>query len=310
MLLIAGGVISAALLWLGPQIGAAARTRSLHLAWGLRACGGRAGRLRPLVVGPRRLERRSDRRLVRRDARPRLVGGPLARHPRRPGCQRDAVQDSEGLHRARARHGRRDRQPLDGGKPGPVPRGRQHRLVGTRPDRHRARHRPGRAAPRCPGRGQGTLDPCRHRVRDRGDADPGRGCRAERRRGARQPVLAGSAADGRTGVDGGRDGRLAEGRRRSRRRGGAACRRAGRADGRQPDAAADAALLREPPRRRCDAGRRQERPAGPPLHRPRRLQAGQRHLRPQRRRPRARAGRPAPEVDVARQGRGRPRRRR
>ena len=38
MLLIAASMISAALLWLGPQIGAAARTRSPYLAWGVRSC--------------------------------------------------------------------------------------------------------------------------------------------------------------------------------------------------------------------------------------------------------------------------------
>jgi diguanylate cyclase (GGDEF)-like protein len=38
MLLIAASVISAALLWLGPQIGAAAHTRTSYLAWGLRSC--------------------------------------------------------------------------------------------------------------------------------------------------------------------------------------------------------------------------------------------------------------------------------
>ncbi|HEX7437141.1 MAG TPA: hypothetical protein VF308_10555, partial [Caldimonas sp.] len=38
MLWIAGCMISAALLWLGPEIGAAARTRSTRLAWGLKAC--------------------------------------------------------------------------------------------------------------------------------------------------------------------------------------------------------------------------------------------------------------------------------
>jgi diguanylate cyclase (GGDEF)-like protein len=38
MFLIAGGVITAALLWLGPQIEAAARTRTSYLSWGLRTC--------------------------------------------------------------------------------------------------------------------------------------------------------------------------------------------------------------------------------------------------------------------------------
>ena len=38
MLWIAGCVISAVLLWLGPEIGAAARSRSSYLAWGLKAC--------------------------------------------------------------------------------------------------------------------------------------------------------------------------------------------------------------------------------------------------------------------------------
>ncbi|HEX7438821.1 MAG TPA: hypothetical protein VF319_01890, partial [Caldimonas sp.] len=38
MLWIAGCMISAALLWLGPEIGAAARTRSTGLAWSLKAC--------------------------------------------------------------------------------------------------------------------------------------------------------------------------------------------------------------------------------------------------------------------------------
>ena len=94
------------------------------------------------------------------------------------------------------------------------------------------------------------------------------------------------------------------------RAGAARRRRRRRAAGRQPDPAADPRLLRGPPRRRRDQGRRQRQPPGAAVHRPRRLQAGQRHLRPLDRRPRARAGRPAPEGDVARQGRGRPGRRR
>ncbi|MGH8796869.1 MAG: diguanylate cyclase domain-containing protein, partial [Caldimonas sp.] len=40
---IAGCVISAALLWLGPEIGAAARTRNSRLGWGLYACAGAVG---------------------------------------------------------------------------------------------------------------------------------------------------------------------------------------------------------------------------------------------------------------------------
>ena len=40
---IAGCVISAALLWLGPEIGAAARTRASRLGWGLHACAAAVG---------------------------------------------------------------------------------------------------------------------------------------------------------------------------------------------------------------------------------------------------------------------------
>ena len=128
----------------------------------------------------------------------------------------------------------------------------------------------------------------------RAGAGAGLGRGAARRRGGR------ARAD---------DARRARRQRPARRRADAA-RRQRRADGRQPDPAADAGLLRGPPRRRRDQGRRQLEPARAALHRPRRLQAGQRHLRPLDRRPRPRAGRPAPEVDVARQGRGRPGRRR
>ena len=104
---------------------------------------------------------------------------------------------------------------------------------------------------------------------------------------AAAPGLADRAARDRlgTGVDGRRAGRrrrrpppACPGRARIGPRSGPPP-GSGDADRRQPDPAAHPRLFRGPARRGGHPGRRHRRPARPAVHRPRRLQAGQRHLR-------------------------------
>ena len=254
----------------------------------------------------------------RRSAASRLVAGLAWRclgrcSPALTAVRRDA-QDAAGVRRPRARHpagrlrplGVRDRRacsaPCGARRLGPGRRG-------LRPG-HGAGRRSASSSSRAAS--CATVRGMRRCSSPRPAADPGRlRLGRRRRRRWRRPGPKRCCSSALVGIGRGA-ARGAAARRRSRER------RAGAAADGAPACRPVDSLTQLPTRvyfedrlaaaaTKADANAE---PAGAAVHRPRRLQAGQRHLRPLDRRPRPRAGRPAPEGDVARQGRRRARRRR